>query len=295
MDKDIKYITGNYEPTIRWQVGHSNRSWDNYKFCSTIKSIENDNILFQESGIILNNDNLGEWKFTLEKNNSIVNGPIRHYNIFIEAYDNMGNTSAGNKIGHNANNFKNPNSYISIDIDNKRQTGIELKNDLYNSDFYIGPNGSLVIDFNSGVFNSSLVGGYVYSSKNPIEKEEFKDNNEVLKSRFNFNPYNPYIFHPTACSNLASSLSGYVSISFFDIMDEMLLSKNINIEKELYISNNQVVINNSIIGMLTLGKQQIQSVQYTGENPYDLKDCIIISSGKIGEMNTIIYTREIID
>jgi hypothetical protein len=137
VNKQINLITDNdANPVFTWQNGFEN---DNSILADlqhriTIRDtdlngsrIPTDNIYYEETGVIGNT-----WTFTLEKNISIPEGPLRQYQIVVEAHDDFGNTSAGNTIGTqpdvgwNANSF----GYDLLDFNNPRFSGAEMSNNL---------------------------------------------------------------------------------------------------------------------------------------------------------------------
>ncbi len=324
----ISVITNNdSSPIFTWQPGFSN-SIDNsdVKYRVTIRNsydsqsrIPSDTILYQESGIETN-----QWEFTLDKNINSINGPHRDYQIVVEGYTPDGKTSAGNQIGVEPDAGWNlyPNGYDILSISNPRQTGIELKNQIptqlsgdgdfitgnrcaYNNFSYIGPNGDVTIQYTSGVFDADLAGGYLYVSTGKFPKIEALNQSGdwssiVSKTRFDFNPLNPYIYAPTAAFNLKNYKMGFVSVSFYDSIDKELINHGINISTGLYLSNNAPIYNDAKIGNLNLGGggyggQTIQIIKYSGDavgagyGGFDWTNSIIISSGVVSGITSIVY------
>lgn len=284
------FKTNDYNPTFNWQVGFRNNSFTdttNLRFRATIRSLPDssgsiyttrvpaDNIVYQETGIELIN-NVANFQFTLAKNVALPNGPYRDYQVVVEAHDSDGNTSAGNVIGSIENNFNyNPWGYDTLIVNNPRQTGIELSNNMptqqsgagdfvtgsqngFSSIQYMGPNGDIIIRFESGSFDSDLVGGYLYVGNIPFPKDDVLDGDpywtsRIQKSRFTFNPVYSYVNGPSAAFNIRGAPYAYVGISFYDKIDEAILNKGIDISDELYMSNNAIASNDANIGGIGVG------------------------------------------
>lgn len=280
--------TNDFNPNFIWQVGSlgPTNQVSQLQFRATIRPlttfesinrIPNQVVLYEETGILLNNQNLGNWSFTLDKNINTVGGPYRDYQLVIEAHDNLGNTSAGNLVGTSNEQgwTAYPLGYDIIAITNPRQTGIELSNNLTtqitgNSLFYSGGtgfssrqfidgNGGVTIRFISGSFTSDLVGGFIYTSPTPFPKLEAQINTgywgtRVQKSRFDFTPEVGFVHQPSAAFNIRGAPVGYVSVSFFDELDRILLDEqNIDISTGLYLSNNALIFNDAAVGTISLG------------------------------------------
>jgi hypothetical protein len=261
-----------------------------------------------------------------------LSGPHREYQVVIEAHDFNGKTSAGNQIGVEPDAGWNmyPNGYEIISISNPRQTGIELKNQIptqesgngefitldsgrYNNFSYIGPNGDITIQYTSGQFDADLVGGYLYVSTGQFPKTEARNQSGdwatlVNKVRFDFDPLNSYIYHPTAAINLTSYTKGQISVSFYDDVDKELINRGINISTGLYLSNNAPIYNSSHIGSLVLGGgisgiggQTFQVVRYSGDSAsagyggFDWTNSTIISSGTVSGITTVFYMNPATD
>jgi len=73
-------------------------------------------------------------------NSTIAGGPYRTYQLVIEAHDNQGNTSAGNRVGTSNENgwAAYPYGYDIIAISNPRPTGIEMSNNFATTNYYTG-------------------------------------------------------------------------------------------------------------------------------------------------------------
>lgn len=328
----ITPISG-YDPNFTWQVGYNSLSTINnlQKFRATIRPIAgteefsrvpNNIILYEETGISINSSNQGQWKFGLSTNASISGGPYRDYQVIIEAHDDNGNTSAGNIVGGISNEngwIAYPNGYDIIAITNPRQTGIELQNNIPTYDYsggnlvtgnnnylntsYIGPNGDVTIHFTSGILNSNLVGGYIYVSSGQFPKQETLLytgywSTVVNRGRFDFDPTNPIVYHPTVAKNLRNLATGFVSVSFYDNLDSIVIQKQnqIDISTGLYLSNNAVIYNDASIGRLTLGgSMTLQAITYTGDGTIggynsmiDFTKASILSSGVSPDGYTVV-------
>lgn len=144
-------ITG-FDTKFSWQVGFQkyNLSNQDLQFRATIRPltndetynrIPNDTVLYEETGIVINNaDHLGEYTFPLSTNSALAGGPYRNYQLVIEAHDSQGNTSAGNKVGTSSetNWTAYPFGYDIIGVSNPRQTGIELSNNFPTTNVDVG-------------------------------------------------------------------------------------------------------------------------------------------------------------
>lgn len=265
-------------PEFTWQAGLLNNSLDStgvyYRvtvrpYSENNSRIPNPDILYQETGIADS-----RWQFTVDKNLSIAGGPIRDYQVIIEAHDSNGKTSAGNQIGSTSENWNlYPNGYDILSIINPRPSGIELSNNIstqesgtgpfvsvinnYISTGYIGGNGELAIQYLSGNFDSDIVGGYIYTSSGQFNKIDTllytgEITNRVTKNIFTFNPLNPVINSPFAAQAIGGLSSGFVSVSFFDELDNAILDRGGEIASGLYLSNNAVVSNNLAGGAILL-------------------------------------------
>ncbi len=295
------YPISGYSPSFSWQVGF-NDILDNSEpltFRATIRPlhglenftrIPNNSILYEETGIVINDaTNQGQWSFPLEINAALTGGPYRDYQVVIEAHDSDGNTSAGNEVSSTDENgwIKFNQGYDIIAVQNPRQTGIELSNNLptllsitdtgisYNSGHgystlnYMGTHGEINIRYLSGNFNSNLVGGYIYAWTGQFPKLEtalgISGFSSVSKSQFSFSPTMGHIYHPTAAMAFRGANSIYISLSFYDNLDKEAIDNGIDISTGLYISDNAIAYNDIAAGSITIGGfQTIYSMQYTG-------------------------------
>jgi hypothetical protein len=333
----ISVISNNdSSPTFTWQAGKSDNfsvSAEDVYYRATIRPYSdggrapNVDVLYEETGITDTT-----WQFTLDKNLQCVGGPVREYQVVIEAHNAAGKTSAGNQIGVTPDVGWNiyPNGFDIIAVENPRFTGFQFKrfvdtpvtgvddfrtgvSGCFDNFGYIGPNGDIVIEIISGSLPSDLVGGYIYSSTGLFPVYEATINTgfgglSVSKSRFDFNPLNPIIYHPTAAKNLVSGKRGYISISFYDEVDEALLLSGVNIATGLYVSNHTVLYNQSVVGELNLTSQVSSGVigggitlknltwqgdqfptSYYGYTIVDFNTATVIASGTVDGITSIIY------
>ncbi len=307
--------TNNFNPTFLWQVGFDEySSQDDLQFRATIRPISNiDNssripnptVLYEETGILLTDvNNLGSWTFGIEKNILAIGGPYRDYQVVIESHDSNGNTSAGNTCGSSNENGWSafPFGYDILNVYNPRQTGIELTSQLltqnsgngdyitggygYSSRQFIGPNGEVTIKFNSGSFDTDLVGGFLYISHTQFPKAESLINtgywgNRVQKSRFDFDPRIGFAHHPNAAFNVRGIPNAYISVSFFDELDRILLDdQGIDISTGLYLSNNAKIYSDAAAGSISLGGGvTLSSVTTTGYPSNNTRLKQLIGSG----------------
>lgn len=325
---DIVPVTG-YNPSFSWQVGIN--SFSNIvsplQFRATIRPlhgledftrIPSTDVLYEETGIFINTaNNQGQWSFPLSVNSLVPGGPYRDYQVVIEAHDDNGNTSAGNLIQQNNENgwASYSQGYDIIAVSNPRQTGIELGNSLstqysitdtgfyqntgnpYYSLNYMDSNGGINILYLSGIFNSNLVGGYIYSWTGQFPKLEtalgISGFEEVSKTRFDFDPNGGHIFHPTAASKFRGSNHIYMSVSFYDNIDGIALDNGIDISTGLYLSDNAIAYNDISAGSLTIGGfQTISAFQYAGyADPTGLLGAgvQIISSNQSNGRTSVVY------
>lgn len=137
VNKQINLILDNdANPVFTWQNGfiNDNSILADLQHRITIRDIDlngsripTDNVYYEESGVLGNT-----WTFTLDKNINIPAGPLRQYQIVVEAHDSAGRTSAGNLIGSlpdvgwPANSF----GYDLLDFNNPRPSGIELSDNI---------------------------------------------------------------------------------------------------------------------------------------------------------------------
>lgn len=309
-----------YSPSFNWQVGFSNSlsiPTNNLTFRATVRPINglenftrvpNSTIYYEETGIIINNaTNGGQWTFPLGINASLTGGPYRDYQVIIEAHDSEGNTSAGNLVNTTDEQgwTRFNQGYDIIAISNPRQTGIEMSNNLktqvtstntattYNSGHgyhtlnYMGTHGEINIRYLSGQFNSNLVGGYIYAWTGQFPKLEtalrISGFNQVTKSQFTFDPTVGYVYHPTAAMAFRGSNHVYVSLSFYDNLDQEAIDNGIIISTGLYLSDNAICYNDISAGSISIGgNQSIYSLQYTGSSP---------ATGILGTGATILATQ----
>lgn len=293
------YSTSGYSPSFSWQVGSDGGSdMSNIFYRATIRPlngmetysrIPNNQILYEKTGIQINSiAGLGTWTFDLNTNASITGGPFRNYQVVIEAHDVNGNTSAGNIVGGNSNEngwVAYNQGYDIVAVSNPRQTGIEIGNSLptvndlasgdisnntgnYSSNNFLGSNGEVFIVYNSGQFNSNLVGGYLYCWTGQFPKydtlNQYPDYTGVTVSNFDFDPKKGYIYHPTAALNFRGASYLYVSVSFYDILDKIAIKNGLNVSSGLYLSDNAIIYNDAAVGTLSIGGWAIQSAQYNG-------------------------------
>lgn len=296
------YTAPTLEPNFNWQAGLNNFNSitpEDVQFRVTIRPltsfesvsrIPSPIVAYEETGVYLNDTtNLGLWQFTFAKNLLSTGGPYRNYQVVVEAHDNNGNTSAGNMIGTNNENgwTAYPNGYDIIAVNNPRPSGIELSFNLptqlsstgafiastgnsYTSVQYMGSNGEIIIRFNSGTFPSGIVGGFLYTSTNQFPKIDiFSDTSfygaRVEQTQFAFDVNNPFIYSPHAAFNVRGAPYCYVSVSFFDELDQVLLNNGVNIATGLYVSNNAPFYNDGAAGSLTMGGVvTFYTVQTTG-------------------------------
>lgn len=288
-----------------------------------------DQVLFEQTGIQFSvNSGIGYWEFPLSTNIALPGGPYRDYQVVIEAHDSNGYTSAGNRIGTTGEQGwpAYPNGYDIILINNQRITGIELVGNLdtydvdgpsgiiisgvtgqpYRNNSYIGPNGDVSIQFTSGTFSENIIGGYIYLSTGQFPKIDAAINTgywgeKVKKSQFSFNSSNPHIYHPSAAFDISRGGRGYgyVSVSFFDRLDQEIINNGINISTGLYISNNTKIFSDSSIGRLTLGggaggSSTIKVIRYSGSvsnlgYSFNFANVSVIASGTISGFTTVLY------
>lgn len=311
-------------PLFRWQVGSRNQfiNTGTLYYRVTVRNEVGTSrvplapIVYQETGLTDTN-----WTYTLAKNIASSGGPYRDYKVTVEAHNSLGRTSAGNKINTIEDAWlNNPFGYDVIAISNPVVTGIELKNQVltqlsgdgdfytgnlgyYDNYAYIGPNGNLTVQFTSGRFESDIVGGFFYTCTGQFPKSEALANTgwnglDIRRTRFDFNPILGTAYSPTAAINLIGQPTGFLSISFYDDIDYELLKKGINISTGLFLSNNAVIYNQSIISDLTIGGQQLKVLRvrddggggggYGGE-PIDHDNAVIIGSGYANGISTVIY------
>lgn len=297
------YTSPTLEPNFDWQVGFNNFNsvTSGVNFRVTVRPltsfeqfsrIPNSTVLFEETGVVLNNNtNLGLWQFTFQKNLSCTGGPYRDYQIVVEAHDSDGNTSAGNIIGTQGDAENGwtayPNGYDIVAVQNPRPSGIELSfnlptqvsstgnfisitNNLYQSQQFMGSNGEIIIKFTSGIFESGIVGGFLYTSATQFPKQDIFSptsfyGSRVEQTRFDFDINNPFVYNPHAAFNVRGAPYCFVSISFFDELDNVLLNKGIDISTGLYMSNNTPFYNDGAVGSLSMGgAATFFTVQTTG-------------------------------
>ena len=335
-------------PIFNWQVGYdSNLSVpSDIKYRVTIRPYEigsripMGSVLYEETGITTS-----EWNFSLDKNILASGGPYREYQVVIEAHDSAGQTSAGNQVGINSDLGWNlyPNGYDILAVQNPRFTGVQLQSfiktmvtgyddyrtgvsGLYNTISYIGPNGDISINFTSGKFDADLVGGYIFTSTGQFILLEAAINTGfggivVNKNRFDFNPFNPQIYHPTAAKNLVGAQYGYVSIGLYDQLDAYMIKSGIDVSTGLWLSNLSKVYNQSVIGNLTLisnpynnqsldpsnlanNSTTLLTLTYEGNDfpqtgdgvvyyygpAINFDEAVIVSSGTVNNITSIVYT-----
>ena len=297
------YPISGYSPSFTWQVGlqEIDSISSPLQFRATIRPIHgledytrvpSTTVLYEETGIYINDSShLGQWGFPLEVNALLTGGPYRDYQVVIEAHDSDGNTSAGNRVQtYNEDGWTQyGNGYDIIAIQNTRQTGIELSNNLptqntiedfnfyinsghgYSSLNYMGSNGEINIRYLSGLFNSNIVGGYIYTWTGQFPKKEallrVSGYGGVSKSQFSFNPSLGYVYHPTAGMQFRGANYVYTSVSFYDNLDKIAIDNGIDISTGLYLSDNAICYNDAAVGSLTIGGfHTIYSMQYTGED-----------------------------
>jgi len=278
------------EPNFDWQVGFNNFNSisSGVNFRVTIRPltnmeqftrIPNPTVLYEETGVILDGTtNLGLWQFTFDKNISISGGPFRDYQVVVEAHDQDGNTSAGTIVGTQGDTENGwtaySNGYDIIGVSNPRPTGIELSFNLptqdnatgtfnlatgdYQSIQYMGANGEIIIKFVSGVFESGIIGGFLYTSATQFPKQDIFAptsfyGSRVQQTKFSFDINNPFIYSPHAAFNVRGAPYCFASVSFFDELDEVLLNKGIDISTGLYMSNNTPIYNDGAAGSMTMG------------------------------------------
>ncbi len=291
VNNNLTIVTDNdANPIFTWQAGSNNTflSTGDIKYRATIREwsaqnsrIPTDNILYQVTGLTDTT-----WTFTLDNNLASVSGPVRNYQVVVEAHDSEGNTSAGNKIDvfpdEGWNIFSD--GYDILSIQNPRQTGIELSLNVdtqptlntgffkntgeYKSFQYITDNGDVSIEFTSGQFDADLVGGFMYVSSGRFPKYETQLRSgewatSVTKTNFEFNPLNGQIYRTNAAYNVRMLPFAYISLSFYDEIDQVLLDKGVDISTGLYLSDNAVIEKNTI-GALINGDANIFVGRVTG-------------------------------
>lgn len=333
LNRYVTFVKDNdANPTFVWQVAYGDvQNVNNINYRATVRPynasfgrIPMNPVLYEETGI-----STERWTFDVVKNINSSGGPYREYQVVIEAYDENGLTSAGNRIGYIDNSFHAyPFGYDLISIENPRQTGIELQDNIptyvtgifisgtgsflthpardntsimtgnqnYQNNIYIGPNGNLIIEYTSGQFDADLKGGYVYVSKDQFPKTEARENvgywgSAVKKSRFTFDPQNPIITHPTAASNLKYYPSGYIAVSFYDEVDEILINSGVNVSTGLYVSNIAIAAKSIDVSSISYGTPSgteisfCTTIYYESEGTnIDFSQLMILSSGQLGDL-----------
>jgi hypothetical protein len=259
------------DPVFTWSVGSDNvfANTGSYKYMATVRANPNSSripthdIVYRESGITDT-----RWEFSLTKNIASSGGPYRDYQVVIEAYNAQGKTSAGNQVGaeeaRNWNRYSN--GYDLIEISNLRQGGIDTSLSIptetilgsgyyrntgdYTGNYYtfqyMTSKGDISIEFLSGSFDSDLVGGFLYVSSGRFPKNETSSRSgewrdAVTKTQFDFNLENPKIFAQNAAYNIKHLPYGYMSLSFYDVIDSILLKSGVDISSGLYLSDNAVI------------------------------------------------------
>lgn len=310
------YTTQNFDPTFDWQVGFGDlgSSNQNLQFRVTVRPlhgfeqftrIPNDTVVFEETGLFLNSiDNLGFWEFSLDKNIASSGGPYRNYQVVVEAHDANGNTSAGNRVGtSNENGWPAyPGGYDIVALYNPRPSGIELTNSVptqlsgigpyisitgnHSTKQYLDSNGNITIQFITGALDSDLVGGFIYTSTQAFPKTEVLNRQNfyganVQRTRFAFNPNNPYIHIPAAAFDIRGAPFVYCSVSFYDEIDSVLLDEGTDTSSGLYLSNNAILYNDAAAGSYTIGGvATLMAIQTTGY-PTVARASGLIGSGNI--------------
>lgn len=295
----------NYNPSFNWQVGLSsnNVSANNLLFRATIRPLNgyeqysrvpSSQVIYEENNIVINSTtNQGFWSFPLNTNASISGGPFRDYQVVIEAHDNNGNTSAGNIIETEGENgwIAFNKGYDVLAISNPRQTGIEMSNNLFTQNAsntgigdtgyylhsgngyqtlnYMGSHGEINIRYLAGNFNSNIAGGYIYAWTGKFPKVDtllgINGYDSVTKTQFTFDPTIGNVYSPTAAIAFRGANNVYVSLSFYDNLDQIAINSGIDISTGLYISDNAICYNDISAGSISIGGfQSIYSMQYTG-------------------------------
>lgn len=323
-------VNNDSDPVFQWQIGNSygyNSDSNLLKHRITVREynysstrVPSDTIYYEATGI-----NGFNWTFDFDTNVSI--GPVRQYQVVVELHNENGDTSAGNRVGQSDNIsgiswLNNPQGYDIISVNNVRPNNFQLNNMIptqlsgdgeyitgllsgYSNTAYIGPNGDIIIQFTSGTFESDIVGGYIYTSTGRFPLLEASVNTgewgaAVSKNNFAFDPNNPYIYHPTAASNLKNGTKGYVSVSLYDSIDRELIYRGNNISTGLFITHNALVYNDAQIGRLTLGGgqyggQTLQVIRYSGAPASAGYDTVnwdnlsVIASGTVSGVTSILY------
>ena len=319
--------TTGLDNSFMWQVGFHDydSSTPVPQFRATIRPltnneqynrVPNDTVLYEETGISLNSsDNLGKWDFNLTTNAAIAGGPYRDYQVVIEAHDGQGNTSAGNLVNTSSETSWGlyPYGYDIIAVQNLRQTGIELSNNIPTLDSGNGTlsasmtsnyktvshtsNGNVIIQYTSGSFSEDIVGGFIYTSTGQFPKLDAEINtgywgNVVQKTQFTFDPSDGFINHPTANFNARGAPFIYASVSFFDALDKIILDAGRSISG-LYVSNNALIFSDSSVGTISIGgTNTIGTVRITGSPSTEriitlIGSGTLISSGFVGPSNNI--------
>lgn len=292
------------------------------------------------------------WEFPLVNNINSSGGPHREYQIVIEAHDGQGKTSAGNTL--DVMNNDNPEvgkwsslpfGYDLLNVENPRQTGFQFStfigsvltgdphvtddtvnesyrtgvSGLYSTIGYLGLNGDVSVEFTSGQFDADLVGGYLYISSGIFPLREAAINTgwgglDVSKHRFNFDPKDPVIYHPTAATNIINKSYGAIAISLYDSIDEVFINNGVDMSTGIWISNISQINNNPYAGGIVINPSNNDTGNYSGINLtnytwteadgppegwdpdtltyyslIDLDNAIIFSSGTIDGVTTVIY------
>ena len=317
-------------PIFNWQVGSDGGRYtidaNSLKHRITVRPYNESLSRVPSTGIYYEATGIENFNWQFNFNTNIAVGPLRDYQVVVEVHDDAGMTSAGNTIGQaeadgSLSWINNPQGYDIISIRNPVVTGIELQDNIptyntengdlitgtnnYQNNAYFGPNGDVVIHFSSGLFDSDIVGGYLYTSTGQFPKTEAMQNTgywgtKVTKSLFAFDPNYPYVYHPTAgrilntsTFNLDNIIYGYMSVSFFDSIDKAILDKGKDISSGLFISNNALVYKDISIGRMNIGgSTTVQTIKYSGDaNPIsNWGNVLVIASGAASGITSILYT-----
>lgn len=244
----IPYVTTiDSQPAFSWQIGvkeTANIPSDILFRLSirkpTTTSTPDPLIYYQETGLDLIDSDF-TYQFTFDKNKLITGGPMRDYDVVVEAMNLSGNTSAGNWLTGSVNEngwSSNREGYQILNVSNPPPTGIMLSNgptpysDYWQTKQYININGDVRVLF-SGVFSGDIVGGFLYTSYQNFTSGE-TGSAWVRRNEFSFNSTQKEIFVGGALTGLATT--GYIAVSFYDLFDDEL-KKTRDIATGLYVSN----------------------------------------------------------
>ncbi len=230
------------DPAFIWQAGINEDASipSNFKYRVSFRSPSSSNtptstIYFQETGLEPDPSEL-KYIFTFDNNMTIAGGPMRRYDVVVEAVNASGATSAGNFLSSPlAETWSNPYGYDIFEVNNAKVTGIQLSSGTNNlggftTSQFIDAHGAINIHFKAGNIPTDVVGGYLFASTGIFSGQnitgQIPTQVNITTGKFIYDFDSKYIDIPMGLTNVKT---GYCMVGFYDKFDDGIIKNYPNL------------------------------------------------------------------